>query len=117
MNGIEILNQYEVVASYTWSWSTFWCWFFPLFTIVFLFCVAIGCAEHTPAAGAIAGGILGLIVGIILGCIFASSTPDTYTPVYQVIISEDISMTEFYDKYEIIKQEGKIFTIKEKLEN
>ena len=33
---------------------------------------------------------------------------------YKVTISDEVSLNEFYDKYEIVDQEGKIYTIKEK---
>lgn len=33
---------------------------------------------------------------------------------YKVIISDEVSLNEFYDKYEIVDQEGKIYTIKER---
>ena len=33
---------------------------------------------------------------------------------YQVTINNSVSMTEFYDKYEIVEVEGKIYTIREK---
>jgi len=33
---------------------------------------------------------------------------------YQVTISDDVPMTEFNSKYEIVNQNGKIYTIKEK---
>ncbi len=32
---------------------------------------------------------------------------------YEAIISEEVSLTEFYKRYEIINQKGNIFTIKE----
>lgn len=117
MNGIEILNQYEVVASYTWSWSTFWCWFFPILVVIFLFGVGVGCIDGDPIGGGVAGGILGLVMSVAISSIFALGSPETYTPVYQVIISEEVSLTEFYDKYDIIKQEGQIFTVKEKIKS
>jgi FtsH-binding integral membrane protein len=34
--------------------------------------------------------------------------------IYTVLISEDVKFNDFYNKYVIIKQEGEIFTIKEK---
>ena len=33
---------------------------------------------------------------------------------YKVTIDDSVSMTEFMDKYEILDQEGKIYTVKEK---
>ena len=33
---------------------------------------------------------------------------------YKVIIDDSVSMNEFLDKYEILNQEGKIYTVKER---
>ena len=35
-------------------------------------------------------------------------------PTYKVIISDTVSLNEFYDKYEVLEQDGKIFTIIER---
>lgn len=35
-------------------------------------------------------------------------------PTYKVVISDTVSLNEFYDKYEILEQDGKIFTIMER---
>lgn len=57
---------------------------------------------------------------ILSGCVLicgamtwsiANITPKTY---YKVTIDESVSMVEFYERYEIISQEGLIFTITEK---
>jgi hypothetical protein len=36
------------------------------------------------------------------------------TTYYQIIIDDSVSMVEFNEKYDIVKVEGKIYTIKEK---
>ena len=36
---------------------------------------------------------------------------------YKVILENSISMNEFYEHYEVIDQEGKIFTVKERVGN
>lgn len=33
---------------------------------------------------------------------------------YKVIIDDNVSMTEFYEHYEVVDQDGKIFIIREK---
>ena len=33
---------------------------------------------------------------------------------YNVIISDEVSLTEFNEKYEIIEQNGKIYTVRER---
>lgn len=44
--------------------------------------------------------------------IFIEEPTGTYK--YDCLISEDVSMTEFYEKYEVIEVNGQIWTIKEK---
>ena len=114
MNGIEILNQYEVVATTGWDWSVFWTDF--LFIVFFTTIIGMfsGLADDDITFGIVAGVIIGVLVGGIVGGVQANNTSKTYTTEYQVTISDDISLTEFYNRYDIIKQEGKIFTIQEK---
>ena len=40
-----------------------------------------------------------------------------YYPTYKVTISDEVSMNEFMDKYEILTQDGKIYTVKERTPN
>lgn len=58
------------------------------------------------------GAILAILFGILVGGI--TSTPISYETQYKVIIDDSVSMNEFLDKYEIIDQEGKIYTVREK---
>lgn len=39
--------------------------------------------------------------------------PTAYETHYKVLISDEVSMNEFLEQYEIIDQEGKIFTVRE----
>lgn len=57
------------------------------------------------------GMMLGLFVGIWVG--FASSEPE-YAPTYKVTISDTVSLNDFNEKYEILEQDGKIYTIMER---
>ena len=54
--------------------------------------------------------------GLILGGVIGSFWNDPI-PQYKVTISEEVSMVEFYEKYEIINQEDLIFTVREKDQN
>ena len=58
------------------------------------------------------GILTGTIFGILVGAVFAK--PLSYIPEYKVILSDDISMNEFMDKYEIIDQERRIYTVRER---
>ena len=67
-------------------------------------------------------GLIKLIVGIILlilgtiGLVYAKTIGEKPTGKYQyqVTIDDTVVMSEFYDKYEVIEVEGKIYTIREK---
>ena len=56
--------------------------------------------------------IYGVMVGILL-LLFCKMIPNTKTVEYKVTINENVSLIEFNEKYEIIEQNGKIYTIKE----
>lgn len=56
---------------------------------------------------AFGSGIVGSLGGIY-------SKTDINHIEYKVIIDDSVSMNEFLDKYEILDQEGKIYTVKEK---
>ena len=65
--------------------------------------------------------VLGLIcVGLTICSVVVCGLTDTYSKTdishieYKVIINDTVSMNEFLDKYEIIDQEGKIYTVKER---
>ena len=63
--------------------------------------------------GVIAGCLVGIFAyAIIFQCIF----PVKFIK-YKVVISEEVSITEFYEMYEIIDVDGAIYTIREKKVN
>lgn len=59
-----------------------------------------------------------LVIFSLLFVFMAFVMYDNCTPVevttYQVILNDDVSYNEFIEKYEVIKQEGRIYTIYEK---
>ena len=63
---------------------------------------------------ALAFGIVCIIVAIgIMIFTLIHEVNKTY-PKYQVTITEKTNMKEFYEKYDVIKQDGMIFTIRDK---
>lgn len=58
----------------------------------------------------IVGGFIGLIPAVVTG--IKTDTIDYIE--YKVIVDDSVSMNEFLDKYEILDQEGKIYTVKER---
>ena len=54
------------------------------------------------------GGFLGLLAR------FSFSTPTKYEAHYKITIDDSVSMNEFLENYEILDQEGKIYTVRER---
>ena len=116
MNGVEILNQTQVVAESAFNWTAFWI----ASSIIFGIFIVIGIILSMTEGPDLIGWILVIFAGIILGLIFGSiwgmfcETPTKYETHYQVIINDSVSMNDFLDKYEIIDTEGKIITVRER---
>ncbi len=110
MNGVEILSS-EIIYN----------------TVLPEWCigVSLGCGFIFVILGVISMAkehCIGCILSIlaIVASIVVTGLSDTYNKnsihhiEYKVTIDDSVSMTEFMDKYEIIDQEGKIYTVKEK---
>lgn len=60
------------------------------------------------------GTIIFMIIGVVAGIGFAKNQmPAEYETQYKVTISDEVSMNDFLARYEIIDQEGKIYTVRE----
>lgn len=55
--------------------------------------------------------IIGTFVCVLGSTVKTNEIADTK---YQVIISEDVNFSEFMERYEILDQEGKIYTVRER---
>ena len=115
MNGVEILSQSEVVAATTFN-DTACCVAFGISMTIFIglgiwWAFAAGKADlfFITALG-------GLIISTLIACgiVDATSNPIAYETHYKVTIDDSVSMNEFNEKYEILDQEGKIYTVKER---
>ena len=116
MNGIEIVSQsniYEV--------DTCW-WILPLCIIVSFLVGAILCIIAWITCGFdsyyIMAVILSTAFGVLIG-IFGTGLSAHDTDIidyveYKVIISDNVSLNEFNERYKIIDQEGKIYTVRER---
>ena len=54
-----------------------------------------------------------VIATIVCGCLIPEKKYETR---YQVTVDDSVSMNEFQSKYEIIEVEGKIYTVRERVE-
>lgn len=109
MAGITILNT---ITETTWADIT---------GIIFIVCMVAGLITSLialllfenyfeVASCVISFSAFCLIMALIIG-IFG---PKREYTTYQTLIDDNVSMNEFYDKYEIINKQGEIYLIKEK---
>ena len=110
MNGVEILNTtYEYARLIDPKWLV-------LCLILLLITVFVGAitVDFDVAQAICAGSLVILIIGVVV-CFFGMLTEtDTVVGVkYDVVISDEVPMNEFLNKYEIIEQNGKIYTVEE----
>lgn len=115
MTGVEILAMEEVVANSVFNWSAFWIAFGIIFGILVAIGVIISIAS-SDWSNVVIGVVLGLILSFVFSPMFGDTRriPTEYKNQYKVIISDEVSMNEFVEKYEIIEQEGRIFTVVER---
>ena len=115
MNGIEILATQEVAIAWTFSWVGF----FIMFGFAIGLFVVAGCIAglvHSDAK--LCGGIIiiGVLISIFFGMLigYGAQEPTKHETRYKITISDDVPMNEFLERYEIISQEGKIYTVRER---
>ena len=106
MEGVEILAE-KTVYFYKLDW------FLSLFIFAVIFIVGLMISIHKNEEFFV---IFGFLIGIVCGflVLYFSATPEKIDYIeYKVTVSESVSLSEFTEKYSIINQEGKIYTIKE----
>ena len=115
MNGIEILSTTEVVTAA--ACNTTAVWIGIIATIVVMVIIGAIIAWHECDGMYIFVFLLfGLVLSGITAVMIGSTTsyPTAYETHYKVTIDDNVSMNEFNEKYEIVSQEGKIYTIRER---
>ena len=111
MTGVEILTE-EVVYN---NLFPFWFILALAVAIVVAILVSLATIDTYPVLGfSLLPVVLGAFVIIWLSPIQDKNSIDHIE--YKVTISDDVSFTEFNEKYEILEQDGKIYTVREKTE-
>lgn len=114
MNGVEILATEKVVSETAFNWTGFWISvitlgiLFIIFAILEIYSGDIGMAVFTIMMGT----VVTLVFGTLMGGI--ESKPVAYKTRYKVTISDEVKMNEFYERYKVIDQESKIYTVEER---
>ena len=116
MSGVEILTSNEVVVELLLNWKAFVIAFVTIlaFSIFVGFILSIVKDVDWIALKIeiIVGALLGSFFGTVFG--FELGIPVAYETQYKVTISDEVQTNSFLEKYEIVNQEGKIYTVREK---
>ena len=113
MDGVAILDTGTKVLEYGWGWS----WVGLIFIIISL--ISLVATGLCLSDGDISGYVFFItsVLLIILAMILFSHAKETkIVSTYKVTIDDSVSMVEFYDRYEILEVEGKIYTVMERVE-
>ena len=111
MNGVIILNSYESLTNFgsILLMSILCAWFLAAAIVALFALLKYGCDSWKEFAI--------LVICVVLTIVCVCLIPeDKYETHYQVTVDNSVSMNEFQNKYEIIEVEGKIYTIRERVE-
>ena len=111
MNGVTILNSYESLTNFgsILLMSILCAWFLAAAIVALFALLKYGCDSWKEFAIL----IICMVLAIVCGCLIPE---DKYETHYQVTVDNSVSMNEFQNKYEIIEVEGKIYTVRERVE-
>ncbi len=116
MEGVQILNQFEVVTKEVFNWDTFLIGLGIGAAVGLVAAIIFGLTEGEWLAffcmALVLIPILALFVGALSGV--AWMKPVAWETHYEITINEEVSMQEFMEKYEILETRGTIYTVKEK---
>lgn len=110
MNGVEILSSQTIYDTILPDWVSG----ISLIMLFFFIALCVACVTWSEKVGTIICVILALASVALLVLSLVPSDTDIKYIEYKVNIDDSVSMNEFRDKYEILDQEGKIYTVKEK---
>lgn len=111
MNGVIILNSYESLTNFDsiLLMSILCAWSLAAAIVALFALVKYGYDSWKEFAIL----VVCVVLFIVCGCLVPE---DKYETRYQVTVDDSVSMNEFQNKYEIIEVEGKIYTIRERVE-
>lgn len=112
MDGIEILSQTEIMQN-----SDFASTIITVGVVFVMFGVLVAMlGDIFNHSKVILFGVIFAILSAAVAFFISDTAPKEPSGryEYQVTIGDDVSFTDFYQKYEIIDQDGKIYTIRDK---
>lgn len=113
MQGVEILNT---IYAYDGLIQSYWIAIFIVLTLVV--CILGACTTKYDGVQSILMFLatvfgISIIISFVLALIPTDKVVGTE---YQVTVSDEVTVNEFYKHYEVVKQEDKIFTVRERTE-
>lgn len=116
MPGVDILAVEEVAVEFALNWTVFW---------IILGAVIVGTLIYTitkVVSGEYSWTLIPALLvtfsifGAAFGLISANALkePTKYEYQYKITVSNDVSMNDFMERYEIIDTEGKIYIVRER---
>jgi hypothetical protein len=108
MEGVTILSTATVTLGMPWIWAIL------LALIVFIVMYALNPCDDDDFGWRIGFSTFVSILGFAILAIFAVDT--TEVTEYKVTIDDSVKYVEFTEKYEVVDQEGEIYTIRERIE-
>ena len=119
MDGVTILNEFEVVTKTVFSWESFWIGAILGAAFAILVVELVMASDWDWSCFGLICGIFIPIVSILFalyaGFLIAPTLVE-YETHYEVSINEEVNMQEFMSTYEIIETRGSIYTVREKCE-
>lgn len=111
MNGVTILNSYEYLTNGISIIGANVLFVVCLMASIF---ILIKLLKYRSRCSWTEFAILVLCVALTItfGCLVPK---EKYETQYQVTVDDSVSMNEFQNKYEIIKVEGKIYTVRDRV--
>ena len=112
MPGVDILLTEQIVSEYAYSWSSFWIAFSVVLGVFIIICVIIA-INYDDWTAILCFMLPGLLISILYGFMFGdiNKVPIEYKTQYKILISDEVLINDFLSKYEIVDQEGKIYTV------
>ena len=111
-SGVLILKTYEETIGYTAGWSANYIWW--LLAGILLFGIGIvlivNMAPDAPVVAIFTIGIVSIAIFILCICYHAPVKETRHV----VLPTEDVGLIEFYDKYDVIEQDGMTYIVREK---
>ena len=110
MQGVTILHEYQSIVDYLWEWRWYGIMFFCIAALLFVFMIYFAKNYDSVRFGVC---LWLCAIAISIGILVQDHAIPVYENRYKVLIDETCSITEFFDKYEVLDKQGEIYIVKE----